>query len=101
MYTVFWFNKQINYDKIRQIVKSLRLLKLRRMAKSLRPEKIRWTIESLRALKSPRLVKNQCLQKSWRNWKSMRPAYCLGLAESPTADFSLVPLMSVFSSSLM
>jgi hypothetical protein len=36
-----------------------------------------------------------------RNWKSKRPAYCLGSAESPTADFSLVLLMSTFSSSLM
>ena len=35
------------------------------------------------------------------NWKSKRPAYCLGSAESPTTDFSLVPLMSTFSSSLM
>jgi hypothetical protein len=87
--------------KIRQIVKSLRLLKIRRMAKSLRPEKIRWTIESLQALKPPRLVKNQRFQKSWWNWKSRRPAYCLGLAESPTADFYLVPLMSAFSSSLI
>jgi hypothetical protein len=39
--------------------------------------------------------------KCWRNWKSRLPAYCLGSAESPTADFSLVPLMSTFSSSLM
>jgi hypothetical protein len=37
--------------------------------------------------------------ESLRNWKSKRPAYCLGLAESPTADFSLVPLMSTFLSS--
>ncbi len=39
--------------------------------------------------------------KGRRKWKSKRPAYCLGSAESPTADFSLVPLMSTFSSSLM
>ncbi len=54
----------------------------------------------LAALKSPRLVKNQSLRKSWRNWKSRRdwtskrPAYYLGSAESPTAYFFLVPLMS-------
>ena len=82
MYTVFWFNKQINYDKIRQIVKSLR------------PEKIRQTIESLRALKSPRLVKNRRLKKNPRDWKSRRPAYCLGSVESLAADFLLVWLMS-------
>jgi vacuolar-type H+-ATPase subunit H len=34
-----------------------------------------------------------------RDWKSKQPAYCLGSTESPTADFSLVPLMSTFSSS--
>jgi hypothetical protein len=39
--------------------------------------------------------------KYWRSWKSRRPAYCLGSAESPTTDFSLVPLMSTFCSSLM
>ncbi len=58
------------------------------MVKSLRMEKIRRIGKSLRALKSPRLV------KYWRSWKSRRPAYCLGSAESPNADFSLVPLMS-------
>ncbi len=42
----------------------------------------------MRALKSPRLVKNQ------RDWKSWRPAYCLGSAESPAADFPLVWLKS-------
>ncbi len=56
--------------------------------KSLRLQKNRRTIESLRALKSPRLVKNQ------QDWKSRRPAYCLGLAESPAADFLLVWLKS-------
>ncbi len=56
--------------------------------KSLRLQKIRRTIESLRALKSPRL------KKSRRDWKNRRPAYCLGSTESPTADFSLVWLMS-------
>jgi hypothetical protein len=46
-------------------------------------QKNRRTIESWRALKSPRLVKNQ------RDWKPWRPAYCLGSAESPAADFLL------------
>jgi hypothetical protein len=36
--------------------------------------------------------------ESRQNQKSKRPAYCLGSAESPTADFSLVPLMSFRSS---
>ncbi len=62
--------------------------------KSLRLQKIRRTIESLRVLKSPRLVKNPCLKKSRRDWKNRRPAHCLGSAESPTADFSLVWLIS-------
>ncbi len=44
-------------------------------------QKNRRTIEYWRALKSPRLVKNQ------RDWKNWRPAYCLGSAESPAADF--------------
>ena len=51
--------------------------------------------KSLQALKSPRPWKSR------RNWKSKRPAYCLGSAEPPTADFSLVPLMSTFCSSMM
>ncbi len=55
---------------------------------SLRLQKNRRTIESLRALKSLRLVKNQ-----W-DWKSWRPDYCLGSAESPAADFLLVWLKS-------
>jgi len=62
--------------------------------KSLRLQKNRRTIESLQALKSPRLVKNPRLKKNHRNWKSRRPAYCLGSAESPAADFFLVWLMS-------
>jgi hypothetical protein len=49
----------------------------------------------LAALKSLRLVKYR-----W-SWKSRQPVYCLGSAESPTADFSLVPLMSTFCSSMM
>ena len=53
-----------------------------------------WTIESLQALKSPRLVKNPCLKKNRWDWKSRWPAYCLGSAESPAADFFLVWLMS-------
>jgi hypothetical protein len=56
------------------MVKSLRLLKIKRMVKSSWPEKIRRTIESLRPLKSPRLVKNPRLWKYWRDWKNKRPA---------------------------
>ncbi len=51
-------------------------------------QKIRRAIESLRALKSLRLAKNQ------RDWKNRRPAYSLGSAESPAADFLLVWLKS-------
>ncbi len=46
-------------------------------------QKYRRTIESWQALKSPRLVKYHGSGKCWR------PAYSLGLAESPTADFLL------------
>ncbi len=93
--------KSLRPVKIGRIVKSLRPVKIRRIVKSLQPVKIKRIVKSLRALKSLRLVKYQRLQKSWRNWKSRGPAYCSGSAESPTADFSLVPLMSMFSSSLM
>jgi hypothetical protein len=93
--------KSLRPEKIRRMVKSLRPEKIRRMVKSLRPEKIRGMVKSSRALKSPRLVKYWRSWKSRRNWKSRRPAYCLGSAESPIADFSLVPLMSTFCSSLM
>ncbi len=81
-------------------MKSLRLQKIRRIYEILALQKIRRTIESLRALKSPhlaknpRLKKNPLLKKNRRDWKSRRPAYCLGSAESPTADFFLVWLMS-------
>ena len=58
-------------------------------------------------MKSLRLEKNRILAgveipvpgekpgfvENW-NWKSRRPAYCLGSAESPAADFFLVWLMS-------
>jgi hypothetical protein len=68
--------------------------------KSLRLQKIKQTIESLQALKSPRLAKNPHfeenprLKKNWQDWKSRRPAYCLGSAKSPAVDFFLVWLMS-------
>ncbi len=81
--------------------KYLRLLIIKRIVKSLRLLKVRRMVKSLRALKSPRLVKYPRPWKSRRDWKSKRPPYCLGSAESPTADFSLVPLMSTFFSSLM
>ncbi len=93
--------KSLRPMKIRRMVKSLQLLKIKWMVKSLRPEKIRQMMESLRSLKSPRLMKNECLQKSWRDWKSRRNWKSRQPAYSPTADFSLVPLMSTFSSSLI
>jgi len=93
--------------KIRRIGKSLRLQKIRRIREILAStekqadlrnpcvyRKKRRTIESLRALKSLRLVKNPRLKKNQQDWKSRRPAYCLGSAESPAADFFLVWLMS-------
>ncbi len=58
--------------------------KNRRIYEILAPGKEnRRTIESWRALKSLRLLNNQ------RDWKILAPAYCLGLAESPAADFLL------------
>ncbi len=71
------------------------------MMKSLRLEKNRRMVKSMRALKSPRLVKYPQPWKNRRELEKQWPAYCLGSAESPTADFSLVPLMSTFFSSLM
>jgi hypothetical protein len=62
--------------------------------KYLRLQKNRRAIESLQALKSPHLVKNPRLKKNRGYWKSRRPAYCLGSAESPAADFFLVWMMS-------
>jgi hypothetical protein len=78
-------NKILKYRKSGRFVKSLPLQKIRR------------TLESLRVLKSPRLVKNPRLKKNRRDWKSRQPAYCLGSAESPAADFFLVWLMSSHS----
>jgi hypothetical protein len=69
----------------------------------LRLQKIRRAVESSQALKSPRLVKNPRLEKNTRleknlrDWKNRRPAYCLGSAESPAADFLLVWLKSSHS----
>ena len=70
--------KSLRQLKIRRMVKSLRQEKIKRMVKSLRLEKIRRMVKSLRALKSPRLVKYPRLWKFWRDWKSKRPACCLG-----------------------
>jgi hypothetical protein len=104
-----WIEKSLLLLKIRRIKKSLHLLKNRRIEKSLRLLKNRRTIESLQALKSPRLVKNpslkkspclkksQCLKKKPAGLEKQRPAYCLGSAESPAADFFLVWLMSSHS----
>jgi hypothetical protein len=77
------------YKKIRRIYRILALCKKSGgFTKSLRLTEKQADNRSLRALKFPRLVKNQ------RDWKSWRPAYCLGLAESPAADFLLVWLKS-------
>ncbi len=80
------------YRKSGEFTESLRFSKNQADLRNLGAlQKIRRTIESLRALKSPRLVKNQ------RDWKSWLPAYCLGSAESPAADFLLVWLKSSHS----
>jgi hypothetical protein len=97
----------LRIQKSSRMVKSWRgknhgwILKSLQMMKSARPEKNRQMVKSSQALKSPRLVKYPRRWKNRRNWKSKQPPYCLGSAESPTADFSLFPLMSMFSSSLM
>ncbi len=93
--------KSLRPEKIRRMAKSWRLLKIRRIGKSLRPEKIRRMVKSLQLLKIMQIVKSLQALKSLRSWKCRRPVYCLGSAESPTADFSLVSLMSTFCSSLM
>ncbi len=93
--------KSLRPVKIRRMVKSLWPVKIRQMVKSLQPVKIRRMVKSLRLSKSLRLVKIRRMANCRWSRKSRRPAYCFGSAESPTADFSLVPLMSTFSSSLM
>jgi hypothetical protein len=83
------FTKSLRLQKNRQIYKILAFTE--KQADLQNPCVYRKTgrfTESLRALKSPRLVKNQ------RDWKSWRPAYCLGSAESSAADFLLVWLKS-------
>ncbi len=75
--------------------------------KSLRLQKIRWIYKILaftenqaddRILASIEIPapgkKTRVWRENRRDWKSRRPAYCLGSAESLTADFFLVWLMS-------
>ncbi len=45
------------------------------------------------SLKNDVKVPTGNMKKNQRDWKNRRPAYCLGSAESPAADFSLVWLM--------
>jgi hypothetical protein len=54
-------------------------------------------LKSQRLVKNPRLKKNLRLKKNRQDWKSRRPAYCLGSGEYPAADFFLVWLMSSLS----
>ncbi len=47
------------------------------------------------------LASMEMLAEQEKQASRWRAPYCLGSAESPTADLSLVPLMSTFSSSMM
>ncbi len=92
--------KNIQKYRCRKIyTKTWRMPKIWRMQKTWRP-KNQW-----RLVKCWRLLKCQRPWKCWRSRKGRRTRcitpYCLGSAEFPTADFSLVPLMSTFSSLLM
>ncbi len=94
-----------------RMVKTWRIQNIRRMVKTWRmPKTLRmvktWRIQNIRQmLKTWRLGKYWRPWKCWRSRKSRRPTeelpYCLGSAEYSTADFSLDPLMSTFSSLLM
>ncbi len=97
--------KSLRPVKIRRMVKSLRPVKIRRMVKSLRPVKITRLVKSLRPVKIWRMPKTRRVPKTLRVSKNRRVPetqqirksgrpYCLGSAESATADISLVPLMS-------
>jgi hypothetical protein len=103
--------------KTRRPVKTRRMIKTRRMAKTRRPVKTWRMVKTRRPVKTQRMVKPQCpsnlwrlvkYQRPWKYWRSRksrricwRTPYCLDSAESAAADFSLVPLMSTFSSLLM
>ncbi len=76
------------YRKSGGFTESLRLQKIRRIYRILLSPENQADDRILAGVKSPRLVKNQ-----W-DWKSWRPAYCLGSAESPAADLLLVWLKS-------
>jgi hypothetical protein len=91
--------KSLHPMKIKRIEKSLRPMNIRQMVKSSQREKIRRTMESLRALKSPRWWKTSVYRKAGGTGKA--GGLLTRSAESPTTDFSLVLLMSTFSSLLM
>ncbi len=87
-------------QKIWRMVKSLRPVKIRRMVKSLRPVKILRIVKSLhvpkiwqgpktrRVPKTQRGPKTRRVPKTRRIRKSGQP-YCIGSAESATADIFL------------
>ncbi len=95
----------------RRMVKTWCMLNTWRMVKTWRMPKTWRMVKTWRMLKTWRpqnlccLVKHWCPKKCWRSRKSRRSRsrtpYCLGSAESATADLSLVPLISMFASLLM
>ena len=91
--------------KSRRMVKTRHLVKTRRMVKTRLQVKTWGMVKTQRPSNLWRLAKCRRPQKCWRSRKSgrifWRTPYCLGSAESATADSSLVPLMSTFSSLLM
>jgi hypothetical protein len=70
--------------------KSLLLLKIRRICEILALTENQADDRILAGVEIPAPGKNPRLKKNRRDWKSRRPTYCLGSAESPTADFFLV-----------
>jgi hypothetical protein len=96
--------KYLRPAKIKRIEKSLLLLKIRRkeilaFAKNQADWEILAFAENQADDKILAPGEKPTFVEKLANWKSRRPAYCLGSAESPAADFSLVWLMSTFRSS--
>ena len=74
--------------------KSLCLRKIRRIYKIAASTEKQADDRILAGVEIPAPGENLRLKKNMQDWKSRRPAYCLGLAESPAADFLLVWLKS-------
>ncbi len=121
-----YIQKHWHLQKPWRLVKTWRMVKTCRMLKTWRTPNLRLMVKTWRLVKTWWMVKTWRLVKTWRMVKTWRiqvlggcqklgpwrnigaagkvggPAeelsYCLGSAESATADFSPVPLMSTFSS---